>query len=85
MSPNTPILILRFPDGDVEHRTTRGELPIGALVRTRGARWRVESYADGAAILVSAEPVVEGAPSGPLVIPDMLGDKPLIVEVLLEV
>ena len=35
--PDTPIILLRFPDGDVEYRSTGGELPVGVLVRSRGA------------------------------------------------
>jgi len=40
----TPILLLRFPDGDVEYRSTRGELSVGAVIRSRGAKWRVREY-----------------------------------------
>lgn len=83
--PETPILALRFPDGVVEYRSTRGELPIGAKVRARGALWRVREYTEnGAAILESAESPVEGAPGGPRVNPSPLGDTPLTLEVLVE-
>ena len=83
--PTTPILILRFPDGDVEYRSTRGELPIGVTVRARGALWRVSKHRNGAAILEAAEPAGgAGALDGPAVIPTGLGDDPLIVEVLAE-
>ena len=80
--PDTPILILRFPDGDVEWRSTRGELPVGAKVRARGTVWRIREYAEGgAAILESAEVPVEGAAGGALANP--LGfDEPLTVEIL---
>ena len=37
------ILRLRFPDGDVELRWTSNELPVGVLVRSRGACARVSS------------------------------------------
>ena len=83
--PTTPILILRFPDGDVEYRSTRGDVPVGTLVRSRGGLWRVRQHTEsGAAILESAEEPAQGAARGPVVIPDPLGDKPLIVEILVE-
>jgi hypothetical protein len=93
LDPNTAILTLRFPDGDVEHRSTQAELPIGSTVRTRGTHWRVREYDQrGAAILEPVEtdghgPATgdgQGAPSGPVVVPDPLGDKPLTLEVLVE-
>jgi hypothetical protein len=83
--PATPILTLRFPDGDVEYRSTRGELPIGALVCSRGSLWRVRAHTQtGAAILEPAEPPAEGAPGGPVVIPSALADTPLTLEILAE-
>jgi hypothetical protein len=83
--PNTPILTLRFPDGDVEHRTTRGELPIGSLVRTRGSLWRVRSYSGGTAYLDAADhPESAGAAAGPVIIPRTLGDTPLTLEIVAE-
>jgi hypothetical protein len=83
--PTTPILILRFPDGDVEHRTTRGELPIGAAVRARGTLWRVKGYRASAAILEPADSSSNGAPGQPLVTPDALGDTTMTVEIMSEV
>ena len=83
--PTTPVLILRFPDGDVEHRTTRGELPVGALVRARGALWRVKSYRGPAATLEPADPSSDGAPGQPLVSPDAIGDTPKTDEIMSEV
>jgi hypothetical protein len=85
--PTTPIHILRFPDGDFEYRSTRGELPVGTLLRARGSLWRVMRFEGSSAFLESAEASVEahGGPSGPLVIPDPLGDKPLTLEVIAEV
>lgn len=86
--PDTPILILRFPDGDVEWRSTRGELPVGALVRSRGTTWRVRHYDGGTAFLEAAEDGGgaggAGASAGPGVLPLTLGDEPLTVEVLVE-
>jgi hypothetical protein len=79
--PTTPILILRFPDGDVEHRSTRGELPVGALVRARGALWRIRSYQGDAAILEPDEDT-EGAVGGPVTLPNAFDDTPLTLEVL---
>jgi hypothetical protein len=58
---STAILILRFPDGDIEHRTTQRELPIGALVRARGTTWRVKSYSHESAFLEPAEARDDGA------------------------
>jgi hypothetical protein len=80
-------MILRFPDGDVEYRSTRGELPVGTLVRARGALWRVRSFSGRAALLESAEQPVDGdgAVGGPVVIPTPLGDQPLALEILSEV
>jgi hypothetical protein len=75
--------MLRFPDGDVEYRSTRGELPIGALVRSRGSQWRVRRYESGAAILEEVE--APGAPGGPVVTHSPLGDEPVTLEVLAEV
>ena len=84
MNPTTSILTLRFPDGDVEHRFTRGELPIGALVRSRGNLWRISQYVGPVAFLEAAEEPVDGAPGGPLVLPSPFGDTPLTLEVLAE-
>lgn len=81
--PDTPILILRFPDGDVEYRSTRGDLPIGAQVRSRGCLWRIREFtATGAAILEAAEVPGQGTPGGRMVNPTPIGDEPLTVEVL---
>jgi hypothetical protein len=84
VSPSTPILILRFPDGDVEHRSTRGELPVGTELRSRGALWRISRYVGDAAMLESAE---RSDPAGgaPSVIPSPLGDDPITLEVLAEI
>jgi len=87
--PGTPILVLRFPDGDAEYRSTRAELPLGALVRARG-RWRVRSYEEGAAVVEldapSSQDAVGGAAAGPSfsALPTPLGDTPLTLEVLAE-
>jgi len=81
----TPILLLRFPDGDVEYRSTRGELSVGAVIRSRGAMWRVREYVRDAALLEPADPpAVDGAPTprGLTVVPTGLGEEPLTVEIL---
>ena len=81
--PNTPILALRFPDGEVEYRSTRGELPIGAQVRARGRLWRVREYSEsGAAILESADVPGVGTPGARTVNPSPIGDEPMTIEVL---
>ena len=79
--PTTPILLLRFPDGDVEYRSTRGDLPVGTQVRARGREWRIARYEGTSAYL---EPLDDpsGAPTSPLTTPIGLGDEPLTVEVL---
>jgi hypothetical protein len=88
--PTTPILTLRFPDGDVEHRSTRGELPVGTLIRARGTLWRIRDFVGAAAILELAEADQDGADgahgasTGPLVKPAPLGDMPLTFEVVPE-
>ncbi len=81
--PDTPILILRFPDGDIEYRSTRGELPIGAQIRARGCMWRICQYTEsGAAILESAEVPGQGTPGSRTVNPSPIGNEPMTVEVL---
>jgi hypothetical protein len=82
--PTTPILLIRFPDGDVEYRSIRGEFPIGALIRARGVLWRVMSYRGDAVIVEPADAPLEGAPGSALIIPDALGDMPLKVDRLSE-
>ena len=83
--PDTPILILRFPDGDVQYQSTRGELPIGARIRARGTFWRVREYADsGAAILEPFEVPGQGTPGSRTVNPSPIGNEPMTVEVLAE-
>ena len=81
--PDLKILRLRFPDGEVELRTS-AELPIGVLVRSRGALWRVSRHERGAVILEPATPE-EQARFGPVVKPTPLGDEPIILEEILEV
>lgn len=81
--PDTPILILRFPDGDVEWRSTRSELPVGAKVRARGTLWRIREYAEaGAAVLEVFEVPGQATPGNRTINPHPIGDKPMTVEVL---
>jgi len=77
--PSTPITLLRFPDGESEWRSTRGELPIGTLVRSRGALWRVRDY-DGDALLLEEASLEAQALHGPVVRPSPLGDEPTLLE-----
>jgi hypothetical protein len=81
----TPILTLRFPDGDVEHRSALGELPVGTRIRARGALWRVTRCA-GSTVRLEAyeEDPVNGVPTptAPAIIPTALSDEPLVVEIL---
>jgi hypothetical protein len=83
--PGTPIVLLRFPDGDVEWRSTRGELPIGVLVRSRGALWRVQAYEEGTVILEAAS-LEDQASHGPEVTtPTPIGERPVLLETIIEV
>jgi hypothetical protein len=83
--PETPILALRFPDGDVEYRSTLGELPIGTQIRARGTLWRIREFGEnGIAILELAVVPGEGTAGGSTVNPTPIGDEPMIIEVLVE-
>ena len=77
-------LRLRFPDGDVELRWNSRELPVGVLVRSRGALWRVSSNEGGAVVLEPASPQ-DQAHHGPVVKPTPLGDDSILLETILEV
>ena len=76
--------MLRFPDGESEWRSTRGELPIGTLVRSRGALWRVRDF-DGGAVLLEEASLAVQVMHGPVVKPSPLGDEPTLLETVLEV
>ena len=79
------ILRLRFPDGDVELRWNARELPVGVLVRSRGALWCVSRNEGGTVILEPASPE-DQAPHGPVVKPTPLGDdESVLLETILEV
>ena len=82
--PTTPILLLRFPDGDVEYRSTRGELPLGAQIRARGAEWRIARYDGATAFLEVLQEDAAGAPGGPTLSPIGLDAAPLTLEILAE-
>jgi hypothetical protein len=80
-----PILILRFPDGDVEHRSTPRELTVGTRIRARGTLWRVTARTGNAVHLEPyEEEAVDGAPTPTVstIVPTALGDEPLIIEIL---
>ena len=79
------ILRLRFPDGDVELRWNTGELPVGVLVRSRGALWRVSRHEPGTVILEPASPQ-DRARYGPVVKPTPLGDdESVLLETIVEI
>ncbi len=80
----TPILLLRFPDGDVEYRSTGSVLPVGVLVRSRGALWRVRAHEHGAVILAEAS-LEDQASHGPVTAPTPIGDRPVLLETVLEI
>jgi hypothetical protein len=71
--PEQSVLRLRFPDGDVEIRWTTQRLPVGVLVRSRGAVWVVKSSKGDTVELEVAPPEVQ-AQHGPVVKPTVLGD-----------
>jgi hypothetical protein len=80
-----PTLTLRFPDGEVEYRMSPIELPIGVLVRSRGALWRVSRHEGDAVILEAASPE-DQASHGPVVKPTPLGDdESVLLETIVEV
>jgi len=76
------ILRLRFPDGEVEIRWTDEELPLGVLVRSRGAVWVVKESRDGSVRLEPAPPEVQ-AQHGPVVKPDALGEDSVFLETII--
>ena len=77
------VLLLRFPDGDVEYRSTLADIVEGTQVRARGTSWRVRSINGLTVTLEAVETAApDGASAGPVVIPDPLGDKPLTFEIL---
>jgi hypothetical protein len=80
------VLLLRFPDGDVEYRSTLGDIVEGTRIRARGSSWRVRSI-NGLTVTLEAVGTAapDGASAGPVVVPDPLGDKPLTLEILAEV
>ena len=82
--PDTQIILLRFPDGDVEYRSSGSELPVGVLVRSRGALWRVRAHERGAVILAEAS-LDDQASHGPVTAPTPIGERPVLLETILEV
>jgi hypothetical protein len=67
------ILRLRFPDGEVEIRWTAVELPVGVLVRSRGALWVVKRSNGDSVVL---EPAPDAAPLGaPAPKPDAISEE----------
>ena len=78
------ILRLRFPDGDIEIRWTSKKLPVGVLVRSRGALWRVSS-SDGETVILEPASVDDQAAHGPVTKPTQLGEDPVFLETIVEV
>jgi hypothetical protein len=78
------VLRLRFPDGEVELRWTSDELPVGVLVRSRGALWRVTEYTRGTVVLEPAS-VEDQAHYGPASKPTPLGEDTVLLETILEI
>ena len=81
---HTSILRLRFPDGEVEIRWTSNKLPVGVLVRSRGALWRV-SRSDGDAVILEPASVEDQAAHGPVVKPAPLGEESVFLETIVEI
>jgi hypothetical protein len=84
MPDHTPIVILRFPDGEVEWRSASVELPAGTLVRSRGALWRVRSSDRGTVVLDEAS-TEDQVMHGPVMKPSPLGDESILLETIIEV
>jgi hypothetical protein len=78
------ILRLRFPDGDVEIRWTSNDLPVGVLVRSRGALWRVSSREEQTVMLEPAS-LEDQASHGPVVKPTPLGEESVLLETIVEI
>jgi len=83
-TPAPSLLRLRFPDGDVELRWTTNELPVGILVRSRGALWRVSRHDRGWIVLEPAS-AEDQAQHGPVVKPSPLGEDSVFLETIVEV
>ena len=79
------ILRLRFPDGDIEIRWTSKKLPVGVLVRSRGALWRVSS-SDGETVILEPASAEDQTAHGPVTKPTPLGgDESVLLETISEV
>ena len=83
-TPEPQILRLRFPDGDVELRWTSKTLPVGVLVRSRGALWRV-SRKDGEHVVLEPASLEDQASHGPVTKPTPLGEDSIFLETIVEV
>lgn len=79
------LLRLRFPDGDVEIRWDTVQLPVGVLVRSRGALWRVKRCDDGGTVFLEAASPEDQAQHGPVVKPSPLGEDSVLLETIVEV
>jgi hypothetical protein len=83
-TPGPQMLRLHFPDGDVEIRWTAKELPIGVLVRSRGALWRV-SRNNGRHVVLEPASLEDQASHGPVTKPTPLGEDSIFLETIVEV
>jgi len=66
------ILRLRFPDGEVQIRWTAAELPVGVIVRSRGALWVVKSSNEHSVVLDPAPPDAQAPLGAPAPKPDTI-------------
>ncbi len=78
-------LRLRFPDGDVEIRWTSDALPVGVLVRSRGALWRVKRYDERGNVVLDVASPRDQAQYGPVGKPTPLGEDSILLETIVEV
>lgn len=79
--PGTPVVRIRFPDGEIEYRTTRGQLEVGTRINSRGVIWRVTGY-DRHTVLVERADAPRAAPPIGETLPLPLGVEPPTVEIL---
>jgi hypothetical protein len=84
-STKLSILRLRFPDGDVELRWNTYPLPVGVLVRSRGALWRVSRHDDRGAVILEVASPEGSAQYGPVVKPTPLGEESILLETIVAI
>jgi len=81
------LLRIRFPDGDVELRWTTDHPPVGVLVKSRGALWRVARHDGSGSIVLEPASVDDHANygDGPVTKPSPLGDESVLLETIIEI